>query len=523
MEAEHGFGTFTNSGTITSHSTAVYSDYAVGALTNNGLINSAEGYAIYVDDKLGSLVNHGTIHAQQTAIYAEYGIVSLSNTGLISSLHEQGVFANQSIGSLVNTGTITAVSSAVYDNEGIGRLSNMGVISSSNGLGIYTDDAIGSLVNSGTITSKSLAVYTNNGIATLNNGGVIKGGGDGIVAYGAIETLKNTGTIFGVTETAIYTSYDINLLTNSGLIQGASFAICVEDGGAIIHNAAQGTISGEIYLNDISTVVNAGTLTSSVDALVFAATGSQLVLDPSSVVVGTVVGDQGTLDMSGTGGTLDDLGTQYTGFATLIVNQAASWSLGGSSTIDAGAVLSDFGQLSAGGDVTDNGTIVVDQGAVLTLGGTTSGSGSLTLDSGATVADNGTLAVPLTFAAAGTSELLSIGIGASVTGAISGFAAGATIDLQNVVADTPVFADGTLTVQEGSDPTALATLQFAGSYVSGNFTLTSGGSGGTDITYAAVAGPDLAHAPAGPSLLGGGAPSMLAAHVDHLMIVGSHP
>ena len=94
------------------------------------------------------------------------------------------------------------------------------------------------------------------------------------------------------------------------------------------------------------TVVNAGTITGSSDAVKFAAGyANRLVIDPNAVFSGKVTGGNtigaaqvSTLELASAGsvGTLSGLGTQFVDFAQVTVDAGAQWTLQAPNTIAAG-------------------------------------------------------------------------------------------------------------------------------------------------------------------------------------------
>ena len=101
--------------------------------------------------------------------------------------------------------------------------------------------------------------------------------------------------------------------------------------------------------NAVGTLDNAGTVASSrgaVGTAVAADAGGVVIDRAGSVFVGTVVGSNaGTLELAGAHGTLDALGTSFTGFGTVDVLAGASWTLTGADTLAAGTTLVDSGLL----------------------------------------------------------------------------------------------------------------------------------------------------------------------------------
>jgi autotransporter passenger strand-loop-strand repeat protein len=162
---------------------------------------------------------------------------------------------------------------------------------------------------------------------------------------------------------------------------------------------------------------------------------------------------------------------------------------GGTEIVSSGGTTSNT--LLAGGQETvmrsghATGTIISSGGYELVSSG---GTAVATAISGGTleVASGGT-ASGVAFSSSGTLQLDS---GSHISGAISGFHSGGTIDLRELTyAGTSTAswtqltsgssASGTLTVKEGASS---VTLTLVGSYTSGNFSVTSDGSGGTLVT-----------------------------------------
>lgn len=147
--------------------------------------------------------------------------------------------------------------------------------------------------------------------------------------------------------------------------------------------------------------------------------------------------------------------------------------------------MSGYGTVA--GAITDGGLIDA-AGGQLTLAGAVSGPGMLRIESKATVYLQSSDTAPIAFASA-SGTLLPDQPGA-VTGAITGFVRGDRISLRGIVATSDSYADGVLTLFNGS--TRIAALSIAGNFTGQVFTLASDGNGGTDVTLAANAAPVIA-------------------------------
>jgi hypothetical protein len=81
----------------------------------------------------------------------------------------------------------------------------------------------------------------------------------------------------------------------------------------------------------------------------------------------------------------------------------------------------------------------------------------------------------------GAGSTLELSHPANFLGTIAGFSAGDVIDLASTAANKLSYANGTLTVSEGT--VAVAHLHISGTYTSSSFSLVTDGHGGTAITF----------------------------------------
>jgi outer membrane protein IcsA len=335
-------------------------------------------------------------------------------------------------------------------------------------------------------------------ISTVDNGGLIVGGAGGVdvplgigtnYATGAggagvdltlNDTLRNTGAIAGGVGGVV-----------SGGYGGTGGSGVIADFGASVFNA--GTISGGaggssaffgevpyggnggvgVYLNG-GTLTNAGTInggaggagtsTSGTQGLAvqFGPAASTLVLDPGAVFDGLVAANASVNDvllLASTGGTLSEIGTQFTGFSTLAERPGARWTLGATA-------------------LASSAEVILRQDASLTFTGGLSGGGIVRLDAGATLtADAGLGAATLRFADGGH-ETLVLKTTDEVAATLSGFRSSDTIDLASTLT-TFSYIGGTLTLLDNTS--IVETLTLAGHYTDADFALKPDDHGGTDI------------------------------------------
>jgi hypothetical protein len=368
-----------------------------GLVINSGEISGFNG----IDAGTGTVENSGQISGGsvlQIAIpFAGYTYVSGAGVVLAGgTLQNTGTVKGGSIPSFLAAHTGTAGAGVTLDS---GLIVNSGSISGGAAVGYTLTGGSGVLAITGTLTnsgriSGGAAYYGGDGLMVLSgayvqNSGTIQGGtgtfgGAGVLLEGG--TLQNSGSIAGGDGTSwnwapglaagvdIYTGLFINdgavtggaqqhvgidlgagTLQNFGTISGATGVL--EQSGLIENEGfIEGTgVAVEIWAG---TLVNAGTLAGHY-AVYMTSAAQKLVADPGAVFQGKVVakGTAATLELASGTGTLD-MGTSFSGFATIALDQGGSWDLAGGIT-----------QL-AGGEVITG----VTQGDMLELEGFTASS-----------------------------------------------------------------------------------------------------------------------------------------------------
>jgi hypothetical protein len=151
----------------------------------------------------------------------------------------------------------------------------------------------------------------------------------------------------------------------------------------------------------------------------------------------------------------------------------------GVATTNSGAVTVNQGKLEFSSTVANTGTMTAT-GSLLELDQAASGVGALDIRTGGTVdilkgQDSGQT---VDFLGTGKLRLESAG---TFAGHISNFSGNDLIDLHSLIGTSERFANGVLTVFDGS--TAVAHLNFNGSYTTSSFSLTSDAHGGTLIHH----------------------------------------
>jgi hypothetical protein len=315
-----GFGTLTNSGTISGKITI--HGGKVDALANSGTITGQQ-YAVDIDT-VTKATNSGTIQGGIDGVRS-LDLVALTNTGLIAGGTHNGISINGATGAITNAkgGSITGGDNGIEGTGALGQLINAGIITGNTSYALFMGGDVVTIDNSGTMQGTSGAIASGGTIGRLNNSGTITAGTDDAVVSAAIGTVNNTGAISGGTNLAsagIRSGSTITAVTNaaSGTISGVSGIRAVGAigsvsnagtinggvGGAAVRtdttigsvtNAATGKMVGDYGVfatGAIGSVTNAGTMTGTYGG-VFATNGTLGSLVNTGTITGTQVGGVG--------------------------------------------------------------------------------------------------------------------------------------------------------------------------------------------------------------------------------------
>ena len=402
-----GAGAYVNGGTLTNAGTI-----SGGAGRTGGAQGDAVQFGTHAStlvDEAGSVFN-GLVagHGNDTLALDGYG-GTLDGFGTqftgFAQLTETAI-ASWTLASNV-TGMAGAYGAAAGGAGAAGIIGQSGAIFSSTltNLGTLTGGAGGQSHLQGG-AGGSGADFVQGG--TLTNNGVIKGGDSSFAfaASGATALAGGDGVVLGRGVVA----------TNHGTITGGL-------GGFVYASNGTGGAGGAgAYVNG-GTLVNFGTISGGAgrtggaqgDAVQFGTAASTLVDEAGSVFNGLVAGHgNDTLDLTGTSGTLDGFGTQFTSFSALSITSGANWLVSGNNAGLAGGVD------------------------------------------------------------------------------IYGFAGGDTLDLTGIAASTASFASNVLDLFNNTGTLVAALNIIDSTHTSADFTLSSDGTGGTDITLCFYSGTRLA-------------------------------
>ncbi|WP_284257177.1 autotransporter outer membrane beta-barrel domain-containing protein [Acidocella aquatica] len=308
----------------------------------------------------------------------------------------------------------------LMDTQGPVTLNNAGSVNAASGVGIYL--GAGGAVNNqaaGGIRAASYGVLTRNAAASVSNAGVIAAGDDGVSlnAGGSVANAAG-GSIFGA-HIGVYTGNGVGVVANSGVISARTGdAVSLYSGGSL-NNTASGQLvggyTGVFEGGKGASVQNAGRI--------------------SGPVFGAYLAGPGSLTNSGT----------IAGGLAGIIAVAP-----GASVTNTGLVhgITAGVRLGRGDALTNSGSISGATGVLV------KGVGASIYDTGLIAASNGGAAVRF----AGGAGSLTLGTGASITGAIDGGGTDSAIALTGsgqLTSDIANFgAGGVLNVAAGANWTA---------------------------------------------------------------------
>ncbi|WP_322044086.1 autotransporter domain-containing protein [Paraburkholderia sp. J67] len=444
-------GTLTNSGVISGGDYGILNKGTIETLANTGTISGADE-SIWNQGTIVSLVDAGSITASGADVTIASGstltapTLSVYNTGTIGLAVEAGIYNDESITGITNNGTIDAgtgltlsgsgtsssVLSGIYNDASgtIGSLTNnsSGAIGSTDTeAGVINYGSIDALNNSGTIAG-DFAAYNDGSIGTLTNSGTIKGNDYGVVNIATIDSLINSGTIAASFE-GVLNLGTIGTVNNSGTISSTDYAFVNDDGriGTLSNSGliTAGDTAIKTSAGTIGTLSNSGTISGNADGVYV--DGTIGALDNS----GTISGGQYAIYNASTGtiGTFRNSGVIEGNIANL--SSTALTITGGDGTIfgtltgygdTIGTITSDAGVNFSSGNILLNDNINVGSGTVSNT------SATLEVDNTVTITGNysqGEAATLLVGVSSGTSY------GSLVVTGDSTIASGSSVELKS--------------------------------------------------------------------------------------------
>ena len=404
-----------------------------------------------------SIVNQGTILGAVAGGNMRIVPLEFTNSGMISVSNEALTigYDDMQIGGVrgpwSNTGTIALAGTASLTLDGSVTTAGLGMITGANGVSVA-----GILDNS----NNTLVVGTGTlGPMRLLNAGIISGGtivdvGGGMVSMGndTLNGVTYEGTLALMNETEMLNIDGSLAMVGAG---GIGRGTIVVSGG----NQAHLNFNGDQTLDNTMVMLDSSDgLTPQVGIENSGTVGATLTFGPNVMVSSTIAGTQAFLESA----------SQQ---STAMVNNGSisAAAAGGSFLINPVQGFTNNGMISVGnGDVLKLMTAIVPGSAEGTIeigtGGMFDVGGGVAADQSVMFTDPGTLLLhqPSSFAAS-----------------IMGFAAGDTIDLAGITADSAVWSAGTLTVSNAGS--AVAALPLNGNYAGVGFTVSSDQQGGSEI------------------------------------------
>jgi hypothetical protein len=338
---------------------------AGGVVENNGSnaqLNGRLGDGVDATGGSAVVTNGGTIVGKYYGVSLNSG-GTVTNTGTISSYYDAGVFIAGNGATVTNTGTIAGGS------DGVG-------IKMTGTVGDRVILGAGSVID-GTVQGSVLGIQYNypNAVLELAPGragvtGTLSGFATNFTGFGTIAVdagaswvLDSSNTIhphYGVTDAGTLTNAGniwtpvtvtgsgtfINTSTVTNVIPQLSYTTLTS--GGVVDNAAGASMESVYVSGGPGTITNAGVIRGSTVAVSFAgAYADRVIVDPGAEFGGTVQGGTGTnvLELAagtvGATGTLSGVGSEFTNFGTITIDDDASWELAGATTGQAVTLGSD--------------------------------------------------------------------------------------------------------------------------------------------------------------------------------------
>jgi T5SS/PEP-CTERM-associated repeat protein len=394
------------------------------------------------------------------------GTITVSGgTLMINTAPDLGVSAIDAGVSVGSSGVLDVAGGLVTDTEA------SGVIIGDNGSGSLSISQVGS--QGGTLLTGNLSSSTGflvGNAASASGSVTVSGAASGLGVYGA--TVIGASGVGSVTLTGGARFVGGVAADGIGLVMGGNVGGI---GSMAMSGAAEASVLGQ---TDVGQLGSGFLSIAGGSGFTDQATGAP------ALVVGGGAGSTGNVLVTDSGSYLSLTGGLEVGGAgigTLTVANGALVASTGALSVGAEGVVvaSGTGSALSAGAVTNLGTITASAGTMSFLGAV-SGSGLLAIGNNGLFTFASTETNAVGFASGGGS--LVAATAADIGGVVSGWSVGDFIDLQNVVAISESFANGTLSLL-GSGDQLVGTLAISGALATNNFTLSALAGGGTSIGY----------------------------------------
>ncbi|WP_165847964.1 beta strand repeat-containing protein [Paraburkholderia lacunae] len=483
-----GMNTFSGGTTINGGTLALTGTGTAGAST--GAITVGSGAALDVRNTLANaltLTGGGTLETTTGSGIANGGVtLNGSNTfatgsgarltvnGVIGDGTSKGLLTVSGPGTVVLTGLNTysggtAVAGGTLQGNATSLQGHIGLASATS---LVFDQAAngtfnGSISGAGAVTKQSAGTLTLNGAQSYSGGTTVTGGalqGNTTSLQGDFALAGGTGLVFDQASNGTF----------NGKISGAG-AVTKQNGGTLTIGTDQTYTGGTSVTNGTLTLTGNGTAGASAGALTVS---SGAALDVQNTLANAVTLNGGTLETSTGSGivngavTLDGSSLFATGSnAALTINgalgngaSAGALVVGGAGLVTLNGVSSFTGGTSVTGGTLQGNTaslngnialaggtrLVFDQASNSTFDGAISGGGAVSKQNTGTLSfDTAQTYTGGTAVTAGTLALKNSGTAGASTGAIT-VGSGASLDLQNTLANALTLAGGTLETTTGN-------------------------------------------------------------------------
>ena len=364
-----------------------------GTLTNNGgVLTLGTGAAGGNNGTAGAA---GTVGQRGGLPVAVTSTGTLTNTGTITGgaggAGGAGVAGASTDGDLGGAGAAGGVgTSAAQVASGGSIINSATIIGGAGGAGGAGGDAGNAAANDGGVGGAGAAggsAITMTGGSVTNSRTIVGGAGGVGGSAGAEFNSTGTGAAGGAGGSGI--AGTTGTVINTGVIAGAAGGA----GGSGATTGAQGANGVGVSFTSGGTVTNSGTIAGAgaADAIDFGIGTSRLIYVPGATFGGTVNGgntigasfvstlELTTGDATGTVsavGTLSSLGTNFTNFASVVVDPGAIWTVAGGNSLAAGATLTDQGTLlDSGQSVAGGGAVTIASTSGVTASDTVTANG----------------------------------------------------------------------------------------------------------------------------------------------------
>ena len=479
---------------------------------NAGTLSDTGGFAAsqIIDDGVLNIVTNGTQTLDNTPL-------SLGGTLLVSSAFA-GTLTLGTGEIVTQDGANALIASSGSDKNAV---INQGTIDASFGSGSLTI-AAQNFFNQRTIDAngETLTIGYDNG-GTLgswsNDGGIIELLGNAALVLDGSLASGNIGLITGASG-----------VTEAGLLDNAAATLTVGAGAELgtVTLTSGGVVSGGTLVDQGGGFLFSGGTLNDVTyqgSLELANQGAQAIIRNGLTVTGTGGSLPGTIDLTGSGASLDFATTETLDNVTVNIGNSATADVfqasfnGGSLVIGpaativsadpgmlatltagSGATLDLDGTLEAIGSsgtftIGDTGGTFINDGSIIvgnddTLNATTAitagaGNGTIDVGSGGAADFAGAVAAGEALVFTDATGILRLHQPTSFAATIDSFANGDTIDLAGITADAAVWSPGTLTISNTG--TTVAALSLLGDYSDAMFNVTDN-PGGSLVTVTAT-------------------------------------